>query len=234
MAAAFGDRLQQLGFQCHHVGLLPGGNMLLQILLDRLEHLVGSVFAQVLQFAAVMHGLQFDEIELGLPQKTGAIESRGDIRLRVRTEYRRRPESGWERRRRAGRGRIARAGILHVSFGLGPREQAHDEHHGEADQGHDQQGSHHAAEAALADQPAQAQARRQTGDRAQPAVASGLGRCSRRRGGGRLRWRRLLHVPARRSDAALCAKAPAAAKARGFGVANRDRQSEECNDNNRQ
>jgi hypothetical protein len=86
---ALSERLQQIGGERHYVRLLPDGAVLKQILFDRLEHRVGSEFAQFAQLAAVMYRLQLDEIELRLAQEAVCVESRGDVRLQLRVVHRR-------------------------------------------------------------------------------------------------------------------------------------------------
>ena len=227
VGVAFGERFQQFRVERHHVGLLPDGAVLQQVLLDRFEHRVGGEFAQLAQLAAVMHGLQLDEIELGLAQESLGVEAGGDVGLRRRAEGRLGAEPG----RRGGDGLLAHAGKLQIAFGLGPGEQAHDKDYGETDQGHHQQSAHHASQATLAEQPAQAQAGGEAGDRTQPAVARRLGRCGGS-GSCSLRRRGLLHAPVR-GHAALRTQAPASAQTRGLGVRNHQAQCQKCGDSNR-
>ena len=190
-------------------------------------------FAQLAQLAAVMHGLQLDEIEFGLAQEAFGVESGGDVRLRLPAEGRFCAYAACERGRRRANGFAADARILHIAFGPGPGEQAQHKHHGETDQGHHQQRTQHAPRAAVAEQVAQAQAGGQAGYRPQPAVAGGLGRGSRIGCGGSgscLRRRSLLCAPARGHAGALRTQAPASAQAPGLGVVEREYQCQERDD----
>jgi len=102
VSVAFVSASSSSALRRHHVGLLPDGAVLQQVLLDRFEHRVGGEFAQFAQFALSCTACSLPKLSLAWRRKPRCRSRRGySPALRAQKPARRRG-----RRRRSRRGSL--------------------------------------------------------------------------------------------------------------------------------
>src|SRR5438045_804019 len=201
------------------------------VVLQRVEHGLRGELSQPREVAASVRLLQALEVAPCFIQESLDVEARRNVGNELAAIIRLRAHvSGKLRGRRRSHGFVAKAGVVHLRSLRAPlRQETHQGEHCDTGEQSYEKRADRGAEASLREQPAQAKARGESGERRKPAPLPG--RLRRRR---RLLMRRRSRLLRGRGDLALGPEISAATEPGGLEVIYKDacteEQSEQGND----